>query len=105
MSIVSEIENVVCCDVMEAYVRILKAKLFTCCLQQEKSASSVLGSSAAATKELTKEEQLVLQIIAEAGTASIWNRDIRTKSNLSIIQVNKVIKVLESKNLIKEVKG
>jgi len=73
---------------------------------KEKVTSSVLGSSAAASiKELTKEEQLVLQIIAEAGTASIWNRDIRTKSNLSIIQVNKVIKVLEAKNLIKDVKG
>ncbi|XP_063726132.1 DNA-directed RNA polymerase III subunit RPC6-like isoform X2 [Symsagittifera roscoffensis] len=54
---------------------------------------------------LSKEEQLVLQIIAEAGTSSIWNRDIRTKSNLSIIQVNKVIKVLEAQSLIKEVKG
>ena len=39
---------------------------------------------------LSKEEQLVLQIIAEAGTSSIWNRDIRTKSNLSIIQVMKL---------------
>ena len=35
----------------------------------------------------------------------IWIRDIRNKSNLGLTQVNKILKVLESKRLIKAVKS
>ena len=35
----------------------------------------------------------------------IWIRDIRIQSNLGLTQVNKVLKVLESKKLIKAVKS
>ena len=35
----------------------------------------------------------------------IWIRDIRFKSNLPMTQVNKIVKNLESKKLIKAVKS
>ena len=37
--------------------------------------------------------------------SGIWIRDIRIQSNLGLTQVNKVLKVLESKKLIKAVKS
>ena len=35
----------------------------------------------------------------------IWIRDIRYKSNLQLTQVNKILKTLESKKLIKAIKS
>lgn len=35
----------------------------------------------------------------------IWIRDIRYKSNLQLAQVNKILKTLESKKLIKAIKS
>ena len=37
--------------------------------------------------------------------AGIWIRDIRFKSNIQMTQVNKIVKNLESKKLIKAVKS
>ncbi|XP_014666987.1 PREDICTED: DNA-directed RNA polymerase III subunit RPC6-like [Priapulus caudatus] len=51
------------------------------------------------------QEKLVYQIIKEAGNKGIWIRDIRYKSNLLLTQVNKILKSLESKKLIKAVKS
>lgn len=51
------------------------------------------------------EEKVVYRIIEEAGTKGIWIRDIRFKSNLNMTQLNKVLKSLEAKKLIKAVKS
>ena len=51
------------------------------------------------------QEKLVYQIIKEAGNKGIWIRDIRYKCNLLLTQVNKILKNLESKKLIKAVKS
>ncbi|XP_067681256.1 DNA-directed RNA polymerase III subunit RPC6-like isoform X2 [Haliotis asinina] len=51
------------------------------------------------------QEKLVYQIIKEAGNIGIWIRDIRYKSNLLMTQLNKILKNLESKKLIKAVKS
>ncbi|XP_068084229.1 DNA-directed RNA polymerase III subunit RPC6 isoform X2 [Anabrus simplex] len=51
------------------------------------------------------EEKIVYRIIEEAGNMGIWIRDIRNKSNLIPTQLNKIIKVLENKKLIKAVKS
>ena len=37
--------------------------------------------------------------------AGIWSRDIRFKSNLPLTEINKILKSLESKKLIKAVKS
>ena len=57
-----------------------------------------------ATRYADNEERVVYQIIEESGTKGIWIRDIRIKSNLIQTQLNKIIKNLESKKLIKSVK-
>ncbi|XP_013382572.1 DNA-directed RNA polymerase III subunit RPC6 [Lingula anatina] len=51
------------------------------------------------------QERLVYQIIEAAENKGIWIRDIRFKSNLLLTQVNKILKNLESKKLIKAVKS
>jgi predicted transcriptional regulator len=76
------------------------------------------------TKGGDAQEQLIYQIIEEAGNkglhklllqshhkfiwnyfSGIWIREIRTKSNLSLTTVNKLVKSLETKKVIKAVKS
>ncbi|CAH0383411.1 unnamed protein product [Bemisia tabaci] len=49
------------------------------------------------------EEKTVFTIIKEAGNKGIWIRDIRIKSNLILTQLNKILKSLEGKKMIKAV--
>lgn len=51
------------------------------------------------------EEKVVYKIIEEAGNKGIWIRDIRCKSNMNMTQLNKVLKSLETKKIIKAVKS
>jgi len=50
-------------------------------------------------------ERVVYQLVKESGTLGIWMRDIRTKTKLSQTILNKTLKALESKKLIKAVKS
>lgn len=54
---------------------------------------------------IDNEEKVIYQIIEEGGNKGIWIRDIRTKSNLIMTQLNKILKNLENKKLIKAVKS
>ncbi|RMX47070.1 hypothetical protein pdam_00016985 [Pocillopora damicornis] len=63
------------------------------------------AQSTTKTKGFELEEKVVYQIIEEAQNKGIWIRDIRFKSNLPMTQVNKIVKNLESKKLIKAVKS
>ena len=45
------------------------------------------------------------QIIEDVGNKGIWTRDIRTRANLTNTEINKILKTLESKKLIKSVKS
>lgn len=56
-------------------------------------------------KGADNEEKIVYSIIEEGGNKGIWIRDIRVKSNLIMTQLNKILKNLESKKLIKAVKS
>ncbi|RDD44343.1 DNA-directed RNA polymerase III subunit RPC6 [Trichoplax sp. H2] len=51
------------------------------------------------------QEKLVYQVIGDAGNKGIWSRDIRLKCNLQMTQLNKILRNLESKKLIKAVKS
>ena len=53
------------------------------------------------TKGENKEERVVLGLIEEAGNKGIWTKDIRIKSSLSQATLNKVLKALEGKKVIK----
>lgn len=48
-----------------------------------------------------REEKVVYGIIEDAGNKGIWIKDIRIKSNLLANQLNKVLKTLESRKMIK----
>ncbi|XP_037026321.1 probable DNA-directed RNA polymerase III subunit RPC6 [Bradysia coprophila] len=56
-------------------------------------------------KGADNEEKIVYSIIEEGGNKGIWIRDIRVKSNLIMTQLNKILKNLENKKLIKAVKS
>lgn len=58
-----------------------------------------------APKGADNEERIVYSIIEEADNKGIWIRDIRVKSNLIMTQLNKILKNLESRKLIKAVKS
>ena len=45
------------------------------------------------------------KVIAVLLNAGIWVRDIRYKSNLQLPQINKILKSLEGKKLVKSVKS
>ncbi|XP_063242391.1 DNA-directed RNA polymerase III subunit RPC6 isoform X2 [Bacillus rossius redtenbacheri] len=63
------------------------------------------ASAGGSMKGADTEEKVVYGIIEEAGNKGIWIRDIRYKSNLIPLQLNKVLKALEGKKLIKAVKS
>jgi len=60
--------------------------------------------SKAASISGDQEEKIVYSIIEKAGNMGSWIRDIRGQSNLGQTQLNKVLKTLEGKRLIKVVK-
>lgn len=64
---------------------------------------SILCSSE--IKGIDNQERLVYQVIESAGNKGIWTRDIRHKCNLMLTEVNKILKNLEGKKLIKSVKS
>ncbi|XP_066911248.1 DNA-directed RNA polymerase III subunit RPC6-like [Clytia hemisphaerica] len=61
------------------------------------------SQSSSKTRGFDVEEKLIYQIIENAENKGVWIRDIRYKSNLQMTAVNKVLKNLESKKLIKAV--
>lgn len=61
------------------------------------------SQAASKTKGFESEEKLIYQIVEDANNKGIWIRDIRYKCNLQMTQVNKILKSLESKKLIKAV--
>lgn len=56
-------------------------------------------------KDSDNEEKVVYKVIEDAGNKGIWIRDIRFKSNLMPTQLNKILKQLETKKIIKAVKS
>lgn len=63
---------------------------------------SSIGTGGGASDQM---ERVVYQLVKESGSLGIWMRDIRTKTKLSQTILNKTLKSLESKKLIKAVKS
>lgn len=66
---------------------------------------SVDKEEAVKYKGLTAEELLVYQSIKESSNVGIWTRDLRHRCNLQQPQIKKIVKVLETRKLIKSVKS
>lgn len=64
-----------------------------------------VSASADAIKNADNEEKVVYRVIEESGNKGMWIREIRVKSNLTPNQLNKILKNLENKKLIKSVKS
>ncbi|GAB4817070.1 hypothetical protein N2152v2_004116 [Parachlorella kessleri] len=56
-------------------------------------------------KGLTAEDVLVYQTIKNAGNTGIWTRDMRHRTNLTQPRINKTLKTLEERALVKSVKS
>jgi DNA-directed RNA polymerase III subunit RPC6 len=50
------------------------------------------------------EERLVYQVIFEGGRKGVWTRDIRSKAGLTTAKLNKIVRTLENKRIIKSTK-
>ncbi|KAL8619565.1 hypothetical protein ACOMHN_019621 [Nucella lapillus] len=68
------------------------------------TASTSSAAMATGVTGVDVEERIVYQVIEAAGNKGIWLRDIRKKTNMSIQQLQKLLKVMTSKKLVKEVK-
>ncbi|KAL3142603.1 hypothetical protein ABBQ38_002920 [Trebouxia sp. C0009 RCD-2024] len=64
----------------------------------------VEASKSARLKGLVAEELLVYQCIEAAGNTGLWTKDMKHKTNLQQTQVTKILKQLESRNLVKAIK-
>ena len=88
----------ICRDINKKKVIIFKApvtnKLFWCLNEQPASIK---------LKGVDKEENVVMRIIEEAGNKGLLNKDIRDQSGLNLTAINKILKALEGKELIKSV--
>lgn len=60
---------------------------------------------AAKFKGLTAEERLIYQLIEAEKDMGLWTRDMKYKSNLQQTQINKILRVLVQRKLIKAVKS
>ncbi|KFM28665.1 DNA-directed RNA polymerase III subunit RPC6 [Auxenochlorella protothecoides] len=56
-------------------------------------------------KGLSTEDHLLYQCIARAGNVGIWTKDMKRRTNLSQPRINKIVKFLEEKGMIKFVKS
>lgn len=63
------------------------------------------SKKSALPKDADNEEKVIYRIIEEGSNKGIWIRDIRMQSNLNMTQLNKILKNLETKKLIKAVKS
>eukprot|EP01132_Coremiostelium_polycephalum_P002176 gene2176-2679_t len=55
-------------------------------------------------KNLTEDDFLIFQLIEQSGNKGAWTRDLKQQSSLQQVQITKVLKTLEGRNLIKSVK-
>jgi len=63
------------------------------------------AKKSSAPSDMDSEERIIYNIIEEGANTGIWIRDIRVKSNLIMTQLNKILKNLENRKLIKAVKS
>ncbi|CAK9232903.1 unnamed protein product [Sphagnum jensenii] len=100
-------------ELQEVEVEIIKQSL-NFLLQKQKLQVFMQGESivyreqdteaAAKFKGLTSEDMLVYQAIQQAANTGIWTADLKKRTNLQQLQVNKALKNLESRSLVKPVK-
>lgn len=63
------------------------------------------AKKSSAPSDMDNEERIIYNIVEEGANTGIWIRDIRVKSNLIMTQLNKILKNLENRKLIKAVKS
>ncbi|KAJ8755841.1 hypothetical protein K2173_024386 [Erythroxylum novogranatense] len=72
-------------------------------LQGPSSLKRPRPGSNSSTQALTEHEHIVYELIRSKQDMGIWTRDVKRETNLQDAVVNKSIKALQAKNLIKEV--
>ncbi|KAJ4460713.1 putative DNA-directed RNA polymerase III subunit RPC6 [Paratrimastix pyriformis] len=57
------------------------------------------------TQGLSPQDGVILEIIKQAGNKGIWTRELRFKSNMQPNQIQKALKTLQARKLIKQIKS
>jgi DNA-directed RNA polymerase III subunit RPC6 len=65
----------------------------------------VTAEKAARLKDLEENDLMVLQYIERGGTQGVWVRNIKITTRLQQVQINKILRKLETRKLIKPVKS
>jgi len=65
----------------------------------------VSAEKAARLKDLQAEDLMVLQHVERGGTQGVWVRNIKIATRLQQVHINKILRKLESRKLIKPVKS
>eukprot|EP00798_Chlamydomonas_sp_ICE-L_P004425 gene4425-14557_t len=65
----------------------------------------VAVEEAAKFKGLNAEELMVYQVIKQAGNSGVWTKDMKFRTNLAQPHITKILKVLETRRLVKAVKN
>jgi DNA-directed RNA polymerase III subunit RPC6 len=63
------------------------------------------AASSGSNPQSDMDEKLIYTLIKESGNKGIWIRDISTKTNVRSVALNKALKSLETKRLIKSVQS
>lgn len=63
----------------------------------------ISGDTAKLLSQLSTEERIIYGIIEKNAERGAWQRDIRKQSNMAVPKVNKVLKTLVTKRVIKVV--
>ncbi len=66
---------------------------------------AVVQSEAKKMSSMEGDEAMVYQYIKDAGNEGIWSRHIKARTNLHITVINRTLKTLESKSVVKCVKS
>ncbi|GAX75508.1 hypothetical protein CEUSTIGMA_g2951.t1 [Chlamydomonas eustigma] len=65
----------------------------------------VSAEDAVKFRGLTNEELMLYQIIKQSGNTGLWTKDMKIKTNLAQPNIQKILKTLETRKLVKSVKN
>ncbi|KAH9808917.1 RNA polymerase Rpc34 subunit-domain-containing protein [Melampsora americana] len=74
-------------------------------LQDELFYTAIDKTQQRANSNMTADEKLVYDSIASSGNTGMWTKTLKARTNIHQSNINKFLKSLESKNLIKSVKS
>lgn len=100
-----ELQGIDMPKIVEAINDLLEKEAIELLKQGNQLLYKIVDPSTSQSNTSDDQEKVVYSIIKGAGNRGIWIRDIRNKSNIGLNPLNKVIKSMEGRKVIKAVKS